>query len=148
VLAYLGRYTHRVAISNNRLVSLTGDQITFLCKDYKRGTVQRPMTLTCVEFIRRFLLHVLPDGFQHVRHYGFLGNRHREAKLTECRKLLGCANAACHDAPAEQDYRDRYEQLTGQSLRDCPACGRGHMLCIEVFAAGSLPRAPPVRLPS
>jgi hypothetical protein len=145
VLAYLGRYTHRVAISNNRLVELADDRITFLCKDYKRGGVQRPMTLACAEFIRRFLLHVLPEGLQHIRHYGFLGNRYREAKLARCRDLLGSASAPDDDAPAElaQDYRDRYEQLTGRSLRDCPACGHGRMLCVEVFAAGSLPRGPP-----
>lgn len=146
VLAYLGRYTHRVAISNNRLLKLTDDRITFLCKDYKHGAVQRPMTLACSEFIRRFLLHTPADGFQHIRHYGFLGNRFREEKLAQCRTLLGAEKVETTPVESTRDYRDRYEQLTGKSLRDCPVCGHGHMVCVDTFAAGSLPRAPPVQL--
>jgi len=143
VLNYLGRYTHRVAISNNRLLSLDNANVTFLWKDYKHDAVKRTMVLDASEFIRRFLLHVLPPGFQHLRSYGFLGNRYRDTKLALCRRLLGMPTSTAKASDPNQDYRDRYQQLTGKSLRDCPNCGRGHMLCIETFTAASLPRAPP-----
>jgi hypothetical protein len=89
VLDYVGRYTHRVAISNNRLLDIDHGKITFHYKDYRHDGEQKTMTLNADEFIRRFLLHVLPDGFQRIRHYGFLGNRYREEKLARCRQLLG-----------------------------------------------------------
>jgi hypothetical protein len=143
VLNYLGRYTHRVAISNNRLLSLDNGNVTFLWKDYKHDAAKRTMVLDAPEFIRRFLLHVLPPGFQHLRSYGFLGNRYRDTKLALCRRLLGMPTSTAKASDPNQDYRDRYQQLTGKSLRDCPNCGRGHMLCIETFTAASLPRAPP-----
>lgn len=143
VLRYLGRYTHRVAISNNRLLSLADGQVAFLWKDYKHRASKKTMTLQADEFLRRFLLHVLPDGFKHIRSYGFLANRCRESKLATCRQLLGTPAAAVEEPSDREDYRDRYERLTGKSLRDCPLCGKGHMLCIETFPVGSLPRAPP-----
>lgn len=143
VLRYLGRYTHRVAISNNRLLGLEDGRVRFLWKDYQHEGAKRVMNLEAEEFIRRFLLHVLPAGFQHIRSYGFLANRYRESKLALCRELLGTPTPVCA-APAEQlDYRDRYQMLTGVSLRECPVCGRGHMLCIESFPAGAFPHAAP-----
>src|SRR5580700_10949 len=87
VLDYVGRYTHRVAISNNRLVSLAGGKVSFRWKDYRDGNRQKTMTLDGGEFIRRFLIHVLPDGFHRIRYYGFLGNCHRTRKLARCREL-------------------------------------------------------------
>ena len=100
------------------------------------------MTLTADEFIRRFLLHVLPNGFKHIRSYGLLANRHRVARLATCRRLLGVVPAEeTSDVP--DDYRDRYQRLTGRSLGDCPLCGKGHMVCIENFLPGALPHAPP-----
>jgi hypothetical protein len=143
VLAYLGRYTHRVAISNNRLLSMDDGQVAFLWKDYKHGATPKPMSLAAEEFIRRFLMHILPHGFQHIRHYGFLANRCRETKLATCRHLIGAPIATVEEPAEREDYRDRYERLTGQSLRDCPICGKGHMLCIETFPVGSLPRLLP-----
>jgi hypothetical protein len=143
VLNYLGRYTHRVAISNNRLLNLDNGNVTFLWKDYKHEAAKRTMTLEASEFIRRFLLHVLPTGFQRLRSYGFLGNRYRDTKLALCRRLLGMSMPTDKTSDPKQDYRDLYEQLTGTSLHDCPVCGRGHMLCIETFPVASLPRAPP-----
>ncbi|MCB1512077.1 MAG: IS91 family transposase, partial [Hyphomicrobiaceae bacterium] len=95
VLKYLARYTHRVAISNRRLVSYRDGHVTFRYKDYARQSAQRVMTLTASEFIRRFLMHVLPDRFMRIRHYGFLANRDRRSKLKTCRRLLGC------DAPPQ-----------------------------------------------
>ena len=142
VLRYLARYTHRVAISNNRLLNIDGNQVAFAWKDYKRSAAQRTMPLEGPQFIRRFLLHALPDGFQHIRSYGFLGNRHREAKLELCRRLLGTSKPVARKA-TDEGYRDQYERLTGRSLRDCPRCTRGHMVCIDTFGAGSYPRAAP-----
>ena len=143
VLEYLGRYTHRVAISNNRLIDFADGEVAFRWKDYRHESRQKVMHLDAHEFIRRFLLHVLPNGLQRIRHYGFLANRHRAAKLDRCRELLA-APAPIVDIPdAPLDYRDRYQLLTGKSLRDCPQCGRGHMVCIETFLPGSLPRGPP-----
>ena len=132
VLEYLGRYTHRVAISNNRLVGIDDGAVRFRWKDYRAGGRVRTMILAADEFIRRFLLHVLPDGFQRIRHYGFLANRSRQQKLDRCRELLAMPPP---EVPIfeEQDYRDRYEQVTGQSLKACPACGHGHMVIRETF---------------
>lgn len=121
VLAYLGRYTHRVAIANSRLSSLDDHKVTFRWKDYRHHDKTKLMTLAADEFIRRFLLHTLPDGFHRIRHYGFLANGHRVAKLTICRRLLATPPPAPLVAPA--DYRERYRRLTGRSLEICPCCG-------------------------
>jgi hypothetical protein len=143
VLDYLGRYTHRVAISNHRLVSFDDGHVTFRWKDYKHPAATKTMTLEADEFIRRFLLHVPPDGFKRIRSYGWLANRHRTARLATCRRLLGVVPPADAIPDPIEDYRDRYQRLTGRSLRDCPVCGNGHMVCIETFLPGALPRAPP-----
>jgi hypothetical protein len=143
VLQYLGRYTHRVAISNNRLLALADGQVAFVWTDYRHESRTKVMRLDAQEFIRRFLLHVLPPGFQRIRHYGFLANCHRQVQLDRCRQLLN-APAATVESPDEPlDYRDRYERLTGVSLRNCPHCGQGQMVLIESFLPGSLPRGPP-----
>jgi hypothetical protein len=91
VLDYVGRYTHRVAISNNRLLDIEAGQVSFRYKDYRDRSQQKTMTLSAEEFIRRFLLHVLPHGFHRIRYFGFLGNRYRREKLAQCRQLLGMA---------------------------------------------------------
>ena len=118
-------------------------KVSFRWKDYRHDSRKKVMWLDALEFIRRFLLHVLPHGFQRIRHYGLLANRHRAVKLARCRHLLAEPAPALKLPDAPLDYRDRYEQLTGKSLRDCPKCGRGHMVCIETFLPGALPRAPP-----
>jgi len=132
VLEYVGRYTHRVAISNNRLVSMDNGRVRFRWKDYRDGNRQKIMPLDANEFIRRFLIHVLPDGFHRIRYFGFLGNCHRARKLKRCRELLGMASPIPADPPA--DYRDRYQALTGQSLRECPHCRTGIMVVIGCVA--------------
>jgi len=132
VLDYVGRYTHRVAMSNNRLLSMDNGKVWFRWKDYRDGNRQKTMTLDGGEFIRRFLIHVLPDGFHRVRYYGFLGNCHRARKLALCRELLAIAPAAPADPPA--DYRYRFEALTGRSLRACPRCHTGIMVVIDCIA--------------
>jgi len=91
------------------------------------------MALAANEFIRRFLLHVLPDGFQRIRYYGFLANRYREQKLARCRQLLAMPPPEPPDDQAAGDYRDQYEELTGASLTECPACQGGRMVIIEVL---------------
>jgi len=138
VLDYVGRYTHRVAISNHRLLTINDGQVRFRWKDYRDGDQQKTMTLAADEFIRRFLLHVLPVGFHRMRYYGFLGNRYRHEKLARCRQLLGMAPPAVPPAESTppKDYRDRYEDLTGCSLRACPLCHQGRMRVIELLAPG------------
>lgn len=133
VLDYVGRYTHRVAISNNRLLDIEDGTVGFRWKDYRHHNRQKVMTVSADEFIRRFLLHVLPEGFHRIRYYGFLGNRHRAEKLARCRELLAMPLPEPLDAQSEQDYRDRYEELTGVSLKQCPACHLGQMVIIETF---------------
>jgi hypothetical protein len=133
VLDYVGRYTHRVAISNNRLVSTDNGKVRFRWKDYRNGNGQKTMTLEASEFIRRFLIHVLADGFHRIRYFGFLGNCHRARKLERCRRLLGMASAGSAANPPV-DYRDRFEALTGQSLRECPHCHTGTMVVIDCIA--------------
>jgi hypothetical protein len=132
----LGRYTHRVAISNNRLLDIAQGKVTFRYKDYRHDAQQKTMTLEAGEFIRRFLLHVLPGGFQRIRYYGLLGNRYREQKLARCRKLLGMS-APESALEAAKDYHQRYEELTGSSLWECPVCHQGRMLVTQI-----LPRSP------
>lgn len=122
VLDYLGRYTHRVAISNHRLVKLEHDQVSFHWRDSRHHNKRKLMTLPAEEFLRRFLLHILPMGFQRIRHYGFLGNRYRQAKLAHCRALLAVSTVLLTPPPLKPDYRTHYQQLTGRSLTRCPAC--------------------------
>lgn len=136
VLEYVGRYTHRIAISNSRLLSIDGGKVRFRWKDYRHGRHHGTMTLAADEFIRRFLIHVLPDGFQRIRYYGFLCNRQRQDKLALCRHLLGMPQTNQASAlPLAADYRDLYERLTGTSLTQCPVCGLGTMLVTDVLPA-------------
>src|SRR5207245_4593715 len=134
VVDYVGRYTHRVAISNHRIVDIEGGEVKFTWRDYRDNHQQKTMTLSADQFIGRFLLHVLPSGFHRIRYYGFLANPHRQEKLEQCRQLLGvAARRDTASVPVTPEaYRDRYERLTGHSLRECPFCRRGRM--IEVTA--------------
>jgi hypothetical protein len=137
VLDYVGRYTHRVAISNNRLLDIAEDKVTFRYKDYRHDAQQKTMTVEAEEFIRRFLLHVLPEGFQRIRYYGFLANRYREEKLARCRELLDMPAPEPPALEGAKDYRERYQELIGPSFGECPVCHQGRMLVIE-----TLPRSP------
>ena len=140
VLDYLGRYTHRVAISNHRLCDMEDDHVRFRWKDYADDNQQKIMTLSATEFIRRFLLHTLPSGLQRIRYYGLLGNRHRTENLARCRNLLNMPSAATPAEPAPPlDYRSRYQALTGKSLHQCPACSAGHMQFIELLPRRTTP---------
>jgi len=139
VLAYLGRYTHRVAIANSRLVSLHDGQVSFRFRDYRKPDHTRVMTLDADEFIRRFLQHVLPGGFRRIRHCGFLANVHRTAKLATIRALLNVPAPALDPPPA--DYRARFAALTGQRLDICSCCG-GQMIEIAILPRMPRPRSP------
>lgn len=142
VLDYLGRYTHRIAISNNRLIAINDGKVSFHWKDYRDGSRAKVMTLSAGEFIRRFLIHVLPQGFQKIRYYGYLGNRYRKEKLARCRDLIGMQQPVDHEKGA--DYCDKVKELTGVSPRECPACHHGRMICIEVLER--IPSSPPPAL--
>lgn len=142
VLTYLSRYTHRVAISNHRLVSADADTVAFRWKDYriKQGDRMKVMRLPPGEFIRRFLMHVLPDRFHRIRHYGFLAGAGRKDKVAQIRALLGAAKIPKPDPNVD----DPAPALT---LREpCPDCG-GSMHIVEIFRRGQIPksRAPPRR---
>jgi hypothetical protein len=141
VLAYLSRYTHRVAIANSRLIAHDDRGVTFTWKDYrdKGRTRKKTMTLATDEFIRRFLLHVLPHGFHRIRYYGLLANGGRADNLEQARKLLSCA---VPEGPVESVGSG---ENGGNNTYVCPACG-APMLVIETFARGQLPRAPPLRI--
>jgi hypothetical protein len=136
VLAYLSRYTHRVAISDRRLIGFDATGVTFRYKDYRRSGADRQqvMTLAADEFIRRFLLHVLPRGFHRIRHYGLLAGTTRKASLALARHLLAVAPPPDNDTP-EEPLNPR---------PPCPCCG-GRMVVIETFARWHEPRAPPHR---
>ncbi len=122
VLNYLARYTHRVAISNHRLVAFANDRVSFLWRDYAHRGKKKLMTVSAHEFLRRFLLHVLPGGLVRIRHFGLFANRRRGAALERCRALLGVA--ASVDPPQPPSLR-------------CPACS-GMMLVVERFTHAQL----------
>ena len=131
VLAYLGRYTHRVAIANSRLVEMTDTDVAFRWKDYRHGGKTKVMTLAAHEFIRRFLLHTLPDGFHRIRHFGFLANGHRAAKLALCRKLLD----APVSIPAPEPTNTSADSKAGPpAWSRCPCCG-GAFVVVSILPA-------------
>jgi hypothetical protein len=146
VLKYLARYTHRVAISNRRLLRLEDNKVSFIWKDYAAGNAEKAMSLEAVEFIRRFLLHVLPSGFVHIRHYGFLANRCRQAKLSLCRRLIAALDSASAKREGHPTTEAPVEGSSGAgelrtAQHQCPACGLGRMLVVEVLP--SLEANPP-----
>jgi len=141
VLAYLARYTHRVAISNSRLIALDECGVTFRYKHYRRNGLARycTMRLTADEFIKRFLLHVLPKGFHRIRHYGLLASASCKANIARARQLMAAPMAEV-DPPAVHDTAD--PDATTDYRPPCPCCG-GRMIIVEVFARGAAPRGPP-----
>jgi len=139
VLRYLARYTHRVAISNRRLVSLENGKVKFRWKDYAHGNRHRTMSLDAHEFIRRFLLHILPKGFMRIRHFGFLANACRTEQLRRCRKLLGCSRANVPVDIADNSSPDDQPRL-------CPSCRTGHLIRCDLPQPGlRLPKQPTVQ---
>ena len=122
VFRYLGRYSHRVAIANSRLLSLTDGQVSFHWKDYADDHRTKVMRLTADEFIRRFLLHVLPKRFVRIRHYGLLAGRNVATRLARCRQLLGAPKESSVESRVERTWLDRFREGTGQDLTHCPQC--------------------------
>jgi len=142
VLAYLGRYTHRVAIANSRLVAIDERGVTFRYKDYRRDgrARHRTMTLSADEFIRRFLLHVLPKGFHRIRHYGLLATATCKASIARARELIA-APMPSTETPAEHDDAGATGTVA-EHRPPCPCCG-GRMIIVETFERGGTPRGPP-----
>ena len=141
VLDYLGRYTHRVAIANNRLVSVTDTEVRFRYKDYAHGNQRKVMTLEPQEFIRRFLLHVLPSGFMRIRHYGLLANRAKGEKLAAARSALDYQPPA--SAPAKPESVEAFWlRVAALDIHRCPHCKVGHMRVVGSISAPKA-RAPP-----
>ena len=128
VLAYLGRYTHRIAISNRRILRVNGDRVAFRYRDYADQKRLKVMEVSVQELIRRFLLHVLPKGLVRIRHYGLLANRSRRQRIARCRELL--AAQAPPPLPASESLFEKLLRLTGVDLRLCPACSEGRMVVI------------------
>ncbi len=133
VLDYLGRYTHRVALSNDRILNVQNGQVILSYRDRKDGDRKKTLTLDAQEFIRRFLLHVLPDGFMRVRHFGLLANRTKKYTLPRCRKLLG-VNPALPEIPKKSAH-DLLLELTCSDLSRCPHCQKGTMIVVAELPA-------------
>jgi hypothetical protein len=127
VLAYLGAYTHRIAISNHRILSLEQRRVAFRYRDYADGRKQKVLRLDVDEFIRRFLLHVLPKSFVRIRHYGLLANRSRRQRIAHCRALLSAAEP---QEPIQETVSEKLLRLTGVDIHRCPACHEGRMLVV------------------
>ena len=141
MLAYLSRYTHRIAIANSRLLAFDGERVTFKWKDYraKADARYKLMTLDADEFIRRFLIHVLPNGFHRIRHYGLFANASRAANIALARRLLGVPDPP----PSSGDSDGTENRHEDSEWNACPCCG-GRMIIIETFEPGCQPRLWPI----
>ena len=135
VLKYLGRYTHRIAISNYRIVDVRDDKVVFKWKDYRDGNKTKLMTLSTSEFLRRFLLHVIPRNFVRIRSYGLLSNRTKATMLGWCRALLNSRSADTQTATEQQDQRsdEPHSSSDDTPLFLCPKCRRGHMIAVGII---------------
>jgi hypothetical protein len=147
VLAYLGRYTHRIAISNARIVAMSGDRVTFLYKDRADGDRRKPMTLPAEAFLRRFLLHVLPPRFVRIRHYGLLANPVRHERIGLCRQLLNVAPETMPSLPHES-WEQTLLRVTGEDITRCPQCGAGRLCTIGDIPRSAVPQRPEERAAS
>ena len=131
VLEYLARYTHRTALSNDRIVRFDGERVWFRWMDYRNGGRVKVMVLEAEEFIRRFLLHVLPDGYIRIRHYGLLANRARAGKLRLCRALMGLPPPS---PKVKESVQETMLRLTGEDIEQCPVCGVGRLRSVLAIA--------------
>jgi hypothetical protein len=136
VINYLGRYTHRVAISNHRIKSIEGGEVTFSYKDYRDFNKTKEMTLEAGEFIRRFLLHVLPDNFYKIRYYGILSSRNKKIKLAQCRRILGIKERI-EESVIPKSWKEMVYELTGVDVTRCPECKEGRMILVETMMTRS-----------
>ncbi len=129
-LQYLGRYTHRIAISNNRILNIQDGDVSFLWRDYADHDRQKAMTLKADEFIRRFLLHVLPPRYVRIRHFGLLANRNRKDTLALCRKILGDAKTATQQSARKETWQEQLFRICGIDVTLCPVCQKGRMCTV------------------
>lgn len=131
VLQYLGRYTHRIAISNNRILTADNGTVTFRWRDYSDDNKQKTMTLKTDEFIRRYLLHVLPDRYVRIRHFGLLANRNRKDNISLCRKLLGTSAVIEPDKEKKETWQEQLLRICGIDVTVCPVCRKGRMSRVD-----------------
>ena len=131
VLQYLGRYTHRIAISNNRILELQDGNVSFRWRDYADGDRQKTMTVKAQEFIRRFLLHVLPHRYVRIRHFGILSNRNRKDDIALCRKLLDNGITVSKGKDRQETWQEQLLRICGIDVTTCPACKKGRMFTVE-----------------
>jgi hypothetical protein len=142
VMDYLGRYTHRVALSNDRLVKMEGNQVTFRWRDSADNNKIKLLTLEAFEFIRRFLLHVLPEQFVKIRYYGIFSHRSRKGKLLRCKKLLGGSTSVESKEGPKETWQDLLIRITGIDPGICPHCGKGKMIQREILLSQENGRPP------
>ena len=127
MLQYLGRYTHRVAITNNRILNIRNDDVSFLWRDYADQNRQKTMTLKADEFIRRFLLHILPSRYVRIRHFGLLANRKRNNTIALCRKILGDGQTETKQNTRKETWQEQLLRICGLDVTLCPVCQKGRM---------------------
>ena len=142
VLRYLGRYTHRIAIGNERLVALSEGHVTFRYRDRKRDGVKKLLTLDAPVFVQRFLLHVLPPGFVRVRHFGLQANGCRSRLIARARALLHTPTPPQPDHTHRESWQDLYRRLTGRDPTHCPYCGQGTLRAVVIAPPDRHPRGP------
>jgi hypothetical protein len=133
VLQYLGRYTHRIAISNNRILDVQGGNVSFLWRDYADNNHKKTMTLKADEFIRRFLLHVLPARYVRIRHFGLLANRRRKDNIALCREFLGTGKTVTKEKIRQETWQEQLRRISGIDVTICPVCQKGRMFTIELL---------------
>jgi hypothetical protein len=134
VLEYLGRYTHRIAISNNRILNVQDGKVSFLWRDYADGDKKKVMPLQVNEFIRRFLLHVLPNRYVRLRHYGLLANRKRKDNISLCREFLGTCKTVTKEKDKPESWQEQLLRICGIDVTTCPVCKKGKMLRVAVLS--------------
>ena len=133
VFEYLSRYTHRIAISNNRILKVEDGKVSFLWRDYADNDKVKTMTVEADEFIRRFLLHVLPDGFVKIRYYGLLANRNRKGNIALCRELLGESKIETKDNDIPETWQEHLLRVSGVDVTTCPVCKKGRLITVEIL---------------
>jgi hypothetical protein len=133
VLRYLGRYTHRIAISNERILTLQDNKVSFIWRDYADGQKKKVMNLKASEFIRRFLLHVLPERFVKIRHFGLLANRTRKENIAVCREVLGGNTREMKNEDMPETWQERLLRVSGIDITKCPVCQKGEMFRVDVL---------------
>jgi hypothetical protein len=133
VLQYLGRYTHRIAISNNRVLNNRDGNVSFLWRDYADDNRKKTMTLKADEFIRRFLLHILPERFVRIRHFGLLANRNRKDAIAACREFLGTGQTMVKESAGQENWQEQLLRICGIDVTACPVCQKGRLFRVALL---------------